>query len=249
MNQSKEILSELQSLSPMLANIPRVNVFRVPDNYFLSLADKMTVAVFLHFSGKNKKNVTVEPSSVPLGYFDSLSNNILTKIKAEAKDGEEEEDVFSEKSFLFPSLKNINVFKVPEGYFKNLPMQVMEKIKQPASAKIIPITKNWWKYAAAAVVAGIITISTIQLFNYSIDNQNSIGASLQYKTPQQLDKGIASLSDDEIVNYLQKHGNILDVALLTKDVDVSALPSSIDYLLDENALDDYLDNIDAKINY
>jgi hypothetical protein len=68
----------------------------------------------------------------------------------------------------------------------------------------------------------------------------------QYKTPEQVDKGIASLSDDEIVKYLEKNGTILDEETISKNVDTTELPSADDYLINENALNNYLNEINAS---
>jgi len=75
-----------------------------------------------------------------------------------------------------------------------------------------------------------------------------IKSSFQYKTPEQVDEGIASLSDDEIAKYLEKHGNIMDNETLIKEVDVNKLPDPTDYLTDDDALNNYLNAIDAKSN-
>ena len=191
--------------------------------------------------------------SVPAGYFDTLSSEILTKIKREEAENAEE-------STLLSSLKDKNVFTVPEGYFDNLSENIISKIDRPA-AKVIPISsaKSWWKYAAAAVVTGVIVVSSLQIFyrspdmtkNHTAVTQSSdlpdyIQSSFQYKTAQQLDEGIASLSPDEIAKYLENNGNILDDEMLSNDVDPNALPSEIDYLSDENTLNKYLNSLNTS---
>ena len=56
------------------------------------------------------------------------------------------------------------------------------------------------------------------------------------------------LSDDDIIKYLEKNGNIMDNELLTNNTDVSEMPNQDDYLNDENTLNQYLDKIDAPGN-
>ena len=75
-----------------------------------------------------------------------------------------------------------------------------------------------------------------------------VKASFQYKTEGDLNAGIAKLSDDDIINYLEKNGNVMDNELLTNNTDVSEMPSQVDYLTDENTLNAYLDKIDAEIS-
>ncbi len=158
------------------------------------------------------------------------------------------------------SLKDKNVFTVPSNYFENVSENVLNKLNT-RPAKIVSITKarTWWKYVAAAVVTGAIAIGSLQIFNSSPDMQKNnsvvtessglpgyIKSSFQYKTPEQVDEGVAALSDDAIIKYLEKHGNIMDNESLSTDVDIKELPDATDYLTDDNALNNYLNTIDAK---
>jgi hypothetical protein len=107
------------------------------------------------------------------------------------------------------------------------------------------------------VVAGVIALSSLQILNHTSNSNNKqiitasknipayVQESKNYKTPQELNEGIASLSDDEIVNYLQSTGNILDEDVITKNVDTKQLPSADDYLVDENALNKFIKNLNA----
>ena len=47
MEKSTEILNELMSISPALAAIERVNVFTVPEGYFIGLDEKIATTIFL----------------------------------------------------------------------------------------------------------------------------------------------------------------------------------------------------------
>lgn len=257
MNKSVEILNELQSISPFLASIEKINVFNVPDGYFNTLAERITTYTFLN---KNEelnfsKNETLK---VPEGYFDALSDQILAKIKS--RETEADREKLEQLSPLLYSLKGKNVFTVPEGYFENVPNEIIGKINR-TPAKVVSISKSrtWWKYAAAAVLTGAIVVSSLQIFNSSPDVQKNnsivnessglpdyIKSSFQYKTPEQVDKGIASLSDNVIVQYLENHGNILDEDALTSDIDEKELPATTDYLSDKNTLNNYLSTIDAQ---
>ena len=120
---------------------------------------------------------------------------------------------------------------------------------------------TWRKIAAAAVVTGIIAISSLQIFN-NVSNQDNTKAviiassdfpdymkqSYQFKTEEQLDLGIAKLSEDDIIKYLEKNGNVMDNDLLLNNTDVNELPEEADYLTNENTLNSYLDKIDGKSN-
>lgn len=262
MNGANEILQELESISPLLAQIPKVNVFRVPENYFGELAEKLALFIFINKNQPYSESIEARihsPLKVPEGYFETLSDRILAKIKN--SETQNEEDELKHDFPILHSLKGKNVFIVPQNYFQNLSSEILKKISNKPTAKIISISTKWWKYAAAAGVTGIIAFSSFFLFNNpqnGLQNNTAVKtstaipdyvqSSFKYKTPEQLDEGIASLSDDEIIKYLEKHGSILDNDQLTKDVDVKELPSADDYLIDDNTLNNYLQKIDSKNN-
>lgn len=242
-NKTSDILNELKTISPFLANLEKVNVFKVPDNYFDDLDKKISTLLFLHQDEKN-------PSQrVPEGYFDSLSDRILSKIKKEASETATEE--IKEISPALHYLKEEQVFTIPENYFDNLSNRILDKI-HPKKAKVISIksSQKWWKYTAAAVISGVLAISSLQIFNQKTGKEkiaaSYIQVAQQYKTPQKLDEGIASLSADEIAKYLEKTGTVLDEDVLIKDTDTTNLPSAADYLTDENALDNFLNRVNSE---
>lgn len=251
MENTSEILKELQIISPYLAEMAKVNVFDVPDHYFDELSEKIVTTVFLHQDEKN------EAQHVPDGYFDSLSNKILARIKNSKI--ESAGDEIKAISPVLYSIKNNNVFSVPDQYFEGLKDKITDKLNNK-KAKVVSMgsVRNWWKYAAAAVVAGGITVGSWQIFNNrsmtdnnealtsSAKTPNYIKLSFQYKTPEQIEDGIASLSDDEIVAYLEKHGNILDDDVLANDIDPKELPNTEDYLVNDSTLNDFLNTIDPK---
>ncbi len=242
-NNTSDIINELKTVSPFLGGIEKVNVFKVPDDYFIDLDKKILTSVFLREVEKNERQ------EVPKGYFDSLSDRILSKIKNETPLTAIEE--IKQISPALHYLKEEPVFTVPENYFDNLSDRILDKIHLK-KAKVISLNplKKLWKYAAAAVIAGIVTISSLQIFNQKTGKEkiaaSYIQVAQQYRTPQKLDEGIASLSADEIAKYLEKTGTVLDEDALVKDTDTTNLPSTSDYLTDENALDNFLNSINSK---
>jgi len=249
-NKSTEIINELKTISPLLAEMEKVNVFQVPDGYFSDLHRRILTSILILPEEKNNLQ------QVPDGYFDFLPGKILAKIKAEKEETAEEE--IKALSPALHYLKEENTFTIPENYFDNLSDRILHKINDEKT-KVISISspKKWLKYATAAVVAGVIALSSLQIFNHTSNSNNKqiitaskniptyIQESKNYKTPQELNEGIASLSDDEIVNYLQSTGNILDEDVITKNLDAKQLPSADDYLMDENALNKFIKNLNA----
>lgn len=251
MDKQTEINIELKTISPFLAGMEKVNVFQIPKNYFSDLEAKILTNIFLQQDEKNHFQ------KVPDGYFNSLSDKIISRIKEE-----KDESVLDEIKSISPALfylKEEPVFTVPERYFDDLSDQILDRIKGKKT-KVISISsaKKWWKYAAAAVVAGAVTVSSLQIFNQSSVSENKketitasstipgyIQESSKYKTAEELKAGIASLNDEEIINYLQATGSILDEESITKNLNTTQLPDVNEYLIDENTLNNFL-NSDAQ---
>lgn len=243
MKRNNEILNELREISPLLAGIPKGNIQTVPIGYFDNLEMRICIHSLLH-QYDTKEYFIREKPGVPTGYFEQLSDSVLSKIKEEGQ---------AEREESFPvlnTLKNKNVFKVPTGYFDDLSKQIIGKTVVKENAKVVSIgATRWWKYAAVAMIAGLMLISVFYIFN-SGGNQISqyLAASQQYQTTSQIEDGIAALKDDDIIKYLETHGNITDNEMLSDQIDTNTLPSELDYLKDDNTLNDYLEkiNMDQK---
>ena len=250
-------------------DISKKHLQQVPPGYFDTLSDAILAKVKTAYPESAEEELRrLSPMlyalksnvfSVPDGYFESFSGEIVKKLKVQpAETANADEELRTLSSLLF-TLKG-NVFSVPEGYFESFAGNVVERLNPQSakiSAKIITMKKgiSWWKYAAAAVITGVIAVSSLLIFNSSPDLNTSksglpeyVKASFQYKTEEALNAGIAKLSDDDIIKYLEKNGNIMDNELLLNNIDVSEMPSQSDYLTDENTLNTYLDKIDAQTN-
>ncbi|MEO8862073.1 MAG: hypothetical protein ABI358_11655 [Ginsengibacter sp.] len=258
MNKSEEILNELKSISPLLAEMEKINVFQVPEGYFMDLDVRIAAYAMLNDTSVTDNISKRNLQKVPEGYFDTLSDSILNKIKiAYPESAAEELQKLSPTLF---SLKDLNVFSVPDGYFESFESEISKKINKKEPAKVISINKrsSWLKYAAAAVVTGVIAFSSLEIFKSAYYGNNNAGGSssvaitiknsFQYKNADEVNAGIAKLSDADIVKYLEKNGNVMDNATLLNDIDVSEMPDQTDYLQDANTLDSYLNKIGAKNN-
>lgn len=242
-------------------NVIKRNIRDVPEGYFETLSDSILAKIKttypesaeeeLNRIAPNLKNLNKNIFTVPQGYFETLSDLVLTNAKGlNYKTAEEELRSLSTTLY---ALKHKNVFTVPEGYFEALAGNVSKKLNA-APPKIVPIRRSTWlQYAAAAVITGIIAIASLQIFNNHHNNNSGMAslpdyvkASLKYKTAEDLNSGIAKLSDADIIKYLEKNGNVTDNELLINNTDMSAMPSATDYLSDENTLNEYLDKINAQ---
>lgn len=232
------------------------SVTDVPRGYFDTLADSILTKIKAQefedaateirvlspqlFSVKNENTF-----EAPLGYFDSLADSILTKIKAQ-----EVEDAATEIRALSPmlySIQNENVFEVPQGYFENLRDDVLNKVKpQPKVVTMQRRTTAFFKYAVAAAFTGVMALG---VFKFT-DNTNKEIVLPEYviiglNDIKDVDQELAKISDADIVKYLEANGTDVNAAMVANSVDKNELPSQEDYLLDDQALDKYLNSINV----
>lgn len=96
-------------------NLPdslRVNPFDVPKDYFKDLNESLIAQVKLESSTK-------ENLAVPVGYFEELQQNILSKIAEEKLKDQIKTDGFSHPNEYFSSLQNNILVKVAEDNLKS----------------------------------------------------------------------------------------------------------------------------------
>ncbi len=163
MQPSKTIPEELKELNSTLPPV-KEPVFTVPNGYFENFADSVLSKI------RNQKAVSVtdelaqlspllaglskkSPYTVPENYFSSLANDVPVLIGNDPLPS------------ILAELNKAPLYEVPAGYFENFPQSVLAKVTNK-SAKVISITPfRWMRMAAAAVVAGIIAISSFVYFN------------------------------------------------------------------------------------
>ena len=100
---------------------------------------------------------------------------------------------------------------------------------------------------AAALIAGIMLVGALFFFNLGSNRVSPyLAAAKQYQTSSQITEGIASLKAGDIISYLESHGNIIDNDVILNNIDTDGLPTEFDYLIDDNALNNYLDKININ---
>lgn len=241
MTNRADILKELASISPVLAQISPENPYQAPVGYFDDLCNQINGRIaaggieelsLVELAGKQM------PNDVPEGYFDQLSNQILTKIKSE-----QVADTTAELFTLSPVLAKLdrsNLYEVPAGYFEQLPHQLSEQIK-PAKVVSMFSKSSWIRYAAAAVVFGLIA------FGIQFIMQETSSTSPVAKTDEQISKELAQISDEEIINYLKQTADSKDVEAIAAVVDQSQLPSEIDYM-DDAFMESFMKELEQTDN-
>lgn len=172
MTQRDNILQELKELDSRLANVASQNVYTVPKGYFDSLTDQVMFRIRALEAnnpadelnalspqlGKLSKEM---PYSLPKDYFETLTDNVLKTIQT---GGLSSKDELAAISPLLSSLKKETPYSVPEGYFESLSPTRREEEVQPSLKVVSLFSRTWFRYAAAAVVAGIIILASISLF-------------------------------------------------------------------------------------
>ena len=132
MTDRKDILNELNTISPVVAGIPFVNVFVVPQGYFNRLAESI-------FINTTEAENIVYPvfEKVPQGYFENLSGNIMDKIKALETCAKDEIHTLSP---VLANIGNANIFTVPNSYFEHLAAELTQKCSVVTETEMISAT-------------------------------------------------------------------------------------------------------------
>jgi len=202
--------------------------FTVPDGYFDNFASRVLDRIK---AGKGTEVSEVFLGEVFLG--ESVQEELVRLSATVSRISRETpyelpEGYFDELSPVLTLLKDRPTYKAPVGYFDGLAADATAKmgipVKVSAPAKVIGIgsrgrilTGNWWKYSAAAVIAGVIlTLSWPQLH---MANMNATARAI----PIDLSNVLAKVSDQEMQTYLDDQQSILSepVANSTANLDIN----------------------------
>lgn len=238
MTQRDNILQELREISSTLENGTPENVYVVPAGYFETFSDQVRARINSPLSNDAQNN---NPYSIPENYFNGLEERLMQAVRERA-DYQTAKEELNDISPVLNSIGKENPYDVPQGYFENLTTE----INKP-KAKVVSIThRKWFRYAAAAVVVGIISMSVF-LFagkKSSIDvNKNPeawVAKNVKKVNTNQLNEFI-KLADEEntakasILNKIDKPEDLKD---LMKDVSDQEMQDFLKEtsILNENSL-------------
>lgn len=232
----KEILNELKTLSTLLAGMDKVNIFTVPDKYFVHLPT--------HIISSIKKTVTPSVYTVPEGYFDTLADTILARVKSEIPVATADE--LKELSPVLYNIQRKNIWELPKKYFDDFPENMLKKVSSETS-KVLVMQKRRnvvVRYAIAAALAGVMALGVFKLTNKNGTNVDAtVNMGLQIARENSFEEELAKVNNTDIIQYLENNGENIDVASVTNIIDDKQLPDQEDYLIDEKALDNYLNSI------
>ncbi|MCX6318340.1 MAG: hypothetical protein NTW29_13705 [Bacteroidetes bacterium] len=220
---------ELKQLSVLLAGLPKQMPYQVPQGYFENLAEQVmrrikamdaanaadelsTLSPLL--AGLSKKM----PFSVPSGYFENHESDDTVSIQAA-------EELATLSPFLSGMSKEMP-YQVPQGYFDHLAESISIPTERKEKTKVVSlVSRNWFRYAAAAVVVGIIT--TIVFVTMGSDTPKASQSMAIFE--KNLNKEIKKMSEQELNDFLQNNAT---GPVGTETVKVGSQDEIKDYLKD-----------------
>ena len=195
MNSHKAIQEELVSLNSTLPPVKKP-VFTVPDGYF----ENFSHTVLLKVKELEANSVASElanlssllpglskemPYSVPENYFSSLANDIPVLIGNDPLPS------------ILQETGSKNPYQVPDGYFEQLPGAIITKVHDTGAKVVSMGSPRWMRYAAAAVVIGILILGSILYFRKSDVSEPGSG-------PQNwVAENLKSVSDKDLEEFVQ----------------------------------------------
>ena len=176
MTQKENISKELNELKSTLATVTLQNVYAVPVGYFEGLAAQVLnrikameaknatedpIAIGLSYLSPSLSNISKQmPYAVPAGYFEEFAENVMQLVR-ERNDYQTAKEELETLSPLLSGLNKTMPYSVPQGYFESLG----EKRNKPAAIVVSITHRRWFRYAAAAVVTGVIVLAGFIYFN------------------------------------------------------------------------------------
>jgi len=240
---NKDIIRELSDLGSNLPGNTSENVYSVPLEYFEGFSEHMLDLVKANESLTWLSSLPKEtPFNVPAGYFDELDKKIMAFVSTHP-DYQTSSEELASVSPLLSSISKRPVYSVPKGYFENFKPGVEEK----KGTKVVSMTsRKWLRYAAAAVIAGVILTVGFTAFNNS--NKSSAGNTLS-----KLEKDVKKINDvkstENLIDFMdpglneqelassQKVIKTDDVQQLLKDVPIDELK---DFNEESKAIEDVM---------
>lgn len=234
------IQNELKELNSSLSSEKPPEVFAVPEGYFENFAQSVLQrfksetgsalgeleALSPLLAGLSRKM----PYSIPEGYF----NNIASQLPAITSDELLPEALMKAgKSMPYP---------VPADYFEELPATILNRLNPVRkTAKVISMGSRWMKYAAAAVIAGVVTITSIFYFSNrnngtepSVHSEEWVASKLKNVSNQELEEFINTAGFNSTA-LAQTSSNKTEVRSLLNDVP----DADLEKFLDEVPLEEY----------
>ncbi len=236
-------------------NEAKHNPYNVPQGYFDQLAETILKKVKATEAGSpeeemetlspilSKLNKKV-PYTVPAGYFEELAGNVTDGAKAIELVNEELENL----SPLMNSLKEQNVYDVPTGYFDGLAETVLAAAKQQQPAKVVSMKwgRSVLRYAAAAVVTGLIVTA-----GWLYTNNTPVIKASEDTVAKETQNAVKKISDEELVKFIETEDNLVDEPATTvttnEEIDATDMKEMLADVSDEE-LQQYVEETTPENN-
>jgi len=257
MTTRDNILHELNELKSSLASLNPGNVYSVPAGYFDGLADQVLSRIKSLETADPKEELLIlsemlghlpkqMPYAVPAGYFEGLAERALESVQ-KSNDYQTANEELASLSPLLSGLKKEMPYEVPAGYFEGITKDITEKSKP--ETKVVSLgSRSWFRYAAAAVVTGVIILGSFMIFNNekidpASDSHAWVKKSIKKVSTDKLEEFIELVEDEKSVasNSTVKQEEIKE---LIKDIP----DSEIQNFLNETDILDGSDKDDLLLN-
>lgn len=259
MTPENNIAQELKELESSLAGLSAQNTYSVPEGYFEGLAERVlsrirameaaTAAEELRYLSPLLSQLPkTMPYQVPAGYFEDMESTLVSVAMYGEQNASEE---LGNLSPLLSGLKKEMPYSVPAGYFDTISAPVAAENK-PAKVVSMGGSRKWFRYAAAAVVTGVVALTAIQFYNRpaSIDPNMDSHAWVKKNTEKIKSEKIEELI--QLTRIEETNGQesiaaaepkIKEVKELIKDIPDTEIQELLKdtELLDENLTDDASD--------
>lgn len=233
MTPKNNIAQELRDLESSLADLSVQNTYSVPEGYFDRLAEKVLSRIRAieaasaaeelgHLSPLLSQLPKTMPYTVPAGYFEEMESTLVSVAMYGEQEASEE---LGNISPLLSGLKKEMPYSVPAGYFDTISTPVKEA-HQPAKVVAMGDNRKWFRYAAAAVVTGVVALLSILYF--SQDNTGNSEGTLAAKFEKSMLKEIRKTSDTELTEFVKQFD---EAGLTTEETAVADTEKEIKELL------------------
>lgn len=254
MTQRDNILQELKELQSRLADSTPENIYTLPEGYFDGLADQ----VMRRIKALETTNAVDEltslspvlsqlskkmPYTIPAGYFEEMETSLISSVSTSSQSAKEE---LENLSSLLSGMKKEVPYSVPQGYFDTLVDNRSIETARPETKVFSLGSRKWIRFAAAAVVTGIIV--TTGYFFLSRDKVSVDSDS--YKWVKVNTKKVSTEKIDEFIQLTQEEKSGQGtIAAVEKNLDIKELVKDIPEKEIQNLLNDteLLDDAETNI--
>jgi hypothetical protein len=264
MTPNSNILQELKELESSLVGLAAQNIYSVPDGYFEGLASQVlnrikameatNAAEELGYLSPMLSNIANKklPYTVPVGYFEGLEERLMQTVR-DSNDylhkesfGQTATEELETLSPLLSGLKKEMPYSMPQGYFENLATDINVQVNKPETKVVSMGSSKWFRYAAAAMVIGVIATLSFMLLNKDKvtadkDSYAWVKKNIKKVSTEKIEEFIQLTDEDKSVASIDT--KIEDVKELVKDVPENEIQSLLN---DTELLDDV--NSDENIS-